>query len=277
MKVLKHSKLKNTAIIFEILSRKLISEVMSNSNGEAFKIIKQHFNSNSILYKELGLYKSLVESKELRGKNESYAQQFIDSVLGSRRTLSNKDLKNAKYRLIKTIKETYGDEFLQSNFNLKIPKYRELASVYKLFEYETVENPSELMSCRIVVGEALTQVPEENPNITWSSLSKGVRMEAFKTLLERFNEKYKGFTSRQKDLLRAYINYPEKFKDIMHSEIIYLESHLKSLELTDDKAISIKLHEIRNQLADIKNQYKITDSHISAVLKTHTLINELKK
>ena len=53
----KHSKVKNTGILFELLVRQITSDTLNNvSQPPAVAIIKEHFNKNTALRKELYLY-----------------------------------------------------------------------------------------------------------------------------------------------------------------------------------------------------------------------------
>ena len=59
MKKLKHSKYKNTGILFEMLVRKLTSETLSSNKSTTVDIIKNYFGRNTELSKELQLYNTL--------------------------------------------------------------------------------------------------------------------------------------------------------------------------------------------------------------------------
>ena len=61
MRQLKHSKLKNTGLIYELLVRQVASDTMSNENSNALQIIKRHFGKDSQLAQELKLYRTLQE------------------------------------------------------------------------------------------------------------------------------------------------------------------------------------------------------------------------
>ena len=118
----KHSKIKNTGILFELLTRQITVDVLNSSNeSSAIKILKEFFNPKTELGKEYELYKILLEKKY--GKSEQ-ANILIEAVTKNRRKLSNRRLKSEKYNLIKTIKENYS---VVDFFNTKIPNYKVLA------------------------------------------------------------------------------------------------------------------------------------------------------
>ena len=58
MKV-KHSKYKNTGILFELLTRQITSDTISGGSNKALSILKKYFNSKSELLKEYKIYNAL--------------------------------------------------------------------------------------------------------------------------------------------------------------------------------------------------------------------------
>ena len=145
MKV-KHSKFKNTAILFEMLVKQITHEVLTNSNkGVSEAIIKEFFNAKRELAKELKLYNQLVKEKYTKIEE---AKIFLNEIIEERKKLDENKLNREKYNLVKTIKESYElDKFLSSN----LQNYKLLASIYKVFETKTKgrrseEHTSELQS-----------------------------------------------------------------------------------------------------------------------------------
>ena len=88
----KHNKIKNTAILYELLSRQITADVINDSNSpKSVKIFKEFFNKNTELGKEYALYQVLLEKKY---KNDSHAATLVEAVIKSRRKLSNRRLNN---------------------------------------------------------------------------------------------------------------------------------------------------------------------------------------
>ena len=130
----KHSKIKNTGILFELLTRQITVDVLNGTeDSKAVSILKETFKLNSELGKEYELYKILIEKTY---KTNEQANILLSAVIKSRRHLSNRKLRNEKYNLIKTIKECYdaGDFF-----STRIPGYKLLASIYNVFEGESLK------------------------------------------------------------------------------------------------------------------------------------------
>ena len=150
---LKHSKIKNTSILFELLTRQITADVLAGKSTKSVKIVKKHFNENTELGKELQLYRILSEKHY---ESESRANDLLEMVLESRQKLSNSKLRNEKYNLIKEIKENYNaNDF----FNGRISNYRLLASIYNVFQSQTlptVFNPEETINSKFTVLEHIT-------------------------------------------------------------------------------------------------------------------------
>ena len=138
MKV-KHSKFKNTAILFEMLVKQITHEVLTNSNkGVSEAIIKEFFNAKRELAKELKLYNQLVKEKYTKLEE---AKIFLNEIIEERKKLDENKLNREKYNLVKTIKESYElDKFLSSN----LQNYKLLASIYKVFETKTKGRTGEI-------------------------------------------------------------------------------------------------------------------------------------
>ena len=160
-KKLRHTKIKNTGVLFEVLTRQVTADIIDGKESKAVSLIKKHFNKNSTLGKELELYNILTtESYKSRIK----AERLIDVVIKTRQRISNKTLRSEKYNLIKAIKESYDVKAL---FSTKMPNYKKLASIYKLFLYETTGeeiNPTEVVDSREYVVESLIVGPSKIEN-----------------------------------------------------------------------------------------------------------------
>ena len=128
---LKHSKIKNTSILFELLTRQITADVLAGKSTKSVKIVKKYFNEDTELGKELQLYRLLSEKHY---ESENRAQDLMSIVLKSRKKLSNSKLRDEKYNLIKEIKENYN---VNDFFNGRIPNYRLLASIYNIFQSQS--------------------------------------------------------------------------------------------------------------------------------------------
>ena len=286
MKKIKHSKFKNTGFIFELLVRQITSDIMSANNSIAEKILKEHFNSKKELSKELKLYQYLINEKY---NSESKAEQFINTILEARKRLDEKKLTKEKYNLIKEIKETYNlDEFIKS----PISHYKTLASIYKIFETVITDeqyDPTDVVSSRFTIAENIINSSIQNKETKvkdavleeYRKQDDDLRAVSYKLLVESFNSKYKNLNDDQKALLREYINNINntgKLNEYVSNEVSKLINELKEVgSKISDKVTKIKLSETIVNIKKVKSIKKIKEQHLSALMMTYELLNELKE
>ena len=150
MRKLKHSKYKNTGILFELLVRQISTDTLNNMDSKATYIIREHFGKSTELAKELRLYKLFVEETF---NSEYKASEFLNIILKERKKLNESVLNRQKYNLIKAIKKNF---VLEDFFKYRVSNYKENASIYKLFEHTTSDNPKEYVECKSTLLESLT-------------------------------------------------------------------------------------------------------------------------
>ena len=97
-KKLKHSKIKNTGVLFEVLTRQITSDILSNKESKSVNLVRKYFNKNTALGKELQLYEILTKE---RYNSEERANRLIDAVLKERAQITNSSLRREKFNLIK--------------------------------------------------------------------------------------------------------------------------------------------------------------------------------
>jgi hypothetical protein len=280
MKNLKHSKFKNTGVLFELLVRQVASDTLNNNDSKAIPIIKKYFAKSTELAKELNLYQTLVKEKFAK---EDKAGHLIDAVSAAKTKLNQTSINRQKYNLIKEIKNTY---VLEDFFKTKVSNYKTLAAIYKLFEYTIADSPVESVNNRYTLIEHITRkdvkkVAPLNEMSSFIKQDKEVRLLSYKILVDRFNEKYSDLNEGQKSILRNYINAVSEgteLKSFIGEEVSKLQKSLKSLtSKVDDKVVKIKLSEVSNLLSEIASAKTVKDTHILSLLRYHELVKELKK
>jgi hypothetical protein len=280
MKNLKHSKFKNTGVLFELLVRQVASDTLNNNDSKAIPMIKKYFAKSTELSKELNLYQTLVKEKFTK---EDKANHLIDAVVAAKNQLNQSILNRQKYNLIKEIKANY---VLENFFKTKVNNYKTLAAIYKLFEFTIADNPVESVNNRYTLIEHITRKEvkkqtELNEMSAFVKQDKEVRLLSYKILVDKFNEKYSNLNEGQKTILRQYINSVSEgtqLKDFISEEVSKLQKSLKTLSTkVDDKVVKIKLSEVVNLLKEIATTKTIKDNHILSLLRYHELVKELKK
>jgi len=282
MRKVKHNKIRNTGLLFEFLLRQITSDVLNkDQNSKAVSIVKQKFNENTELGKELALYNILITKKF---KSDSKADYFINEVMKTRGDLNNSILRREKYNLIKEIQSNYN---LQKFTSSKVPNYKTYASIYKLFEYTTL-SPDEKTESFFNIVEHVTT---EDKNIKLSETVKtlpddeDLRILTYKTLLEKFNQKYTKLSAAQKNLLREYINnvsntnsLKDTLKKIVKGLKEDLKTHSKNLQ---DKVVKIKMNEaikLIDKFCGINDKSDVVkDSYVIQTMRYLELVKEVKK
>jgi len=276
MKRIKHSKFKNTGLIFELLVRQVASDTMNNTNSRALNVIKKHFNSKSELSQELKLYRQIATEKFV---SENRAEKFVEAVLRARKEINESQLRRNKYNLIKELKSTFN---VEDFFKSRISNYKLQASIYKLFEFAEADDPKEYVSSKFSLIEHIQSKPSkkiEGPSLT--SEHKDVRILASKLVVDKFNEKYAKLSAPQKRILREYINNVTnsvKLKKYILTETIKLNNSISELKSSvPSKVVRIKLNEVANLLVKLNKKPLIEDKDVLTMLRYYELVNELKK
>jgi hypothetical protein len=279
--MVKHSKYRNTGILFELLVRQTTSDLINNKDSKSIKIIKKYF-SDTELTKEYALYSALVKSEKL---SETRADMLIATLLEQYKKLDEKKLSKLKYNLIKEIKSFYDiDDF----FKAKVDNYRQYACLYTLFESQNSKatNTKQIILNKITLLEhlSLNASHKKAPQSIMEDFMKedsDVRLLAYKILVEKFNEKYNALSDIQKSILKNYINSIADTSSLvtyLNERISDIKSQLKNIEKsTDDKVLQIKLQEINKLVKPIEESKSIKDETVIGILQCYDLIEEIKK
>jgi len=279
MKKLKHSKYRNTGILFELLVRKLTSETMTSDKSLTIDIIKKYFGKNTELAKELQLYNNLIKEQY---KSEAYALEYIRNVKNAHSKLNQSVLKRQRYNLVKEIQQNFVFENISK---IHITNYKVLASIYMLFEHSESVNPKQLMQCKtIIVENGIPSNKSINKDIILESYKKQpehMRLLSYNLLIDKFNKKYGILSEQQKALLGQYItnvNDTDVFKQYIGKTIPELKKQLKQYStIITDKTTKIKVQKLSEMLCSVENKKIIKESHVLSLLRYMDLINELKQ
>jgi hypothetical protein len=278
---IKHSKYKNTGILFELLVRQITSDTLEGKDSSIKSLLKKYFVKTE-LGKEYKLYETLLNKTSI---TETKAEIIVNTLVESSKTLNRRLIKKQKYNLINEIKEHYNiNEF----FNHKLPHYKVHAAFYTLLEIhnsDKVINPEHIINNKITILEHLTAAPIKEKSVRnqvleeLSKEDKEVKMLTYRILLEKFNGKYENFSSSQKEILKELlysIDNKPRLKEFYISKSNEIKNELISLtKNVTDKTTQIKLNEVVN-LLDVKPSNKITDDNLVNLLQYCDLVNELE-
>ena len=280
MSKFKHSKLRNTGLLFEFLLRQVTVDVLNKKKeSPALKIIKKQFNEHTEIGKELALY-NLIMTKKF--KSDKKADFFLSEVIRQRGRLNNATLRREKYNIIASIKESYDVNQL---FSSKVPNYKVFASVYKLFEGINEMGADEKTESYFIIVENVTTVKhtKNKSYIPEEFKDKDLRILSYKTLLEKFNKKYTNLSDEQKHVLKEYISNisnTNNFSIFVEAQIPKLKKKLNGkVKKVKDKVLKIKLQEAINCVDKFcLNESKQTDDNsVIQLLRYYELDKELTK
>ena len=278
---IKHSKIKNTGLLFEILTRQVTADILDGRESKSVNLLKKYFNENTALGKEKELYDILMTNSY---KDEVRAEKLLEVVVKSRQRISNQELKKEKYNLIKEISDTFS---AKDFFNTRVSNYKTLASIYKFFLVETTKidfNPKQVVDTRYTILESITSKPiKEKPSRISETLRKEERdtqLLSYEILVDKFNEKYSNLSESQKSLLKEYINNvsnSNSFGKFINEEITKVVNELKPLlKKVNDKVVKIKLSEAINQASNFPSKSVVRDNQVITLMRYYELIKELK-
>ena len=192
---MKHNKKRNTAFLYECLIKELTKAIVREDKKRQLitkKILKEFFNKNSELKKELNIYSSLLESQNL---NESFSRRLLDETKKDFDSLDRRTVFNRQTSLINVMNQKLGHSVF-SNF---IPNYKDLASIGLFFQ-----NSNLTAKKRIMLESNLVKFLGRKEN----KLTEMKHLDnlEYKTFVKKFNNAYdRTLRKEQKDLLTNYI------------------------------------------------------------------------
>tara|TARA_R110000787_G_scaffold253369_1_gene358770 strand:+ start:4711 stop:5535 length:825 start_codon:yes stop_codon:yes gene_type:complete len=271
----KHNKKRNTAFLYETMIKELTKAVV-NKDLERKKFIvetmKQYFNSNTLLGKELRIYRDLNETS---GVDLYTAERLLTESKKDFHSMDRKEVFNLQTELISEINKAVGKE----TFNNFVPNYKNLATIYQIFSNQNSTKELILLERRILktlISKSSKAPTKQMPHVNNLTL---------KTFIKNYNDKYsQSITENQQELLNKYIlSFSDnglEFKIYLNEEVARLKSELHTIlenkELTTDKGLKEKLTELRTLLESF-SRTRIDEKMIVKIMKIQNLIKETKE
>jgi len=171
---MKHNKKRNTAFIYETLTRELTKAIVDKNaerKSTVLSIIKEGFSGESVLISELELYKTLLETRNIKA---NIAERMLQETKFAYSKIDSSEVFDAQSRMIAAINKELGKD-VWSNF---VPNFKSLASVNAIFNTKTPVKSKVLFEQAIVDAmSAETTLSESNKlesidNLTYNSFKE---------------------------------------------------------------------------------------------------------
>lgn len=278
MAIVKHSKYKNTGLLFELLVRQITTDTMDNINSPAIKTLKKYF-VNTELGKEYKIYEQLSNFKNL---TEVKSEMVISSLLEASKKLDRVQIKKQRYNLIKEIKKSYN---VEKFFKAKVGNYKIYAALNNLIENQDSKEitPEDTINNKVTLLEHLVKSPVQSKKDTlmeeYKEYPKDIKILTHRIMLEKFNEKYDNFSTKQKEILKEVvtsIDNTKKLRDFYNSRAEEIAEELVSkLSEIKDEVLKIKLQETLKYIKPIENSKKVSNDDIVNLLQYSELLDNL--
>jgi hypothetical protein len=266
----KHNKKRNTAFVFEALSREATVAIIKGDHETKQKvvsIIRKHFTGDSLLKKDLECYRSLYENQNL---DETTSKKIIEAVMVAKRLIDPDGLFKQQTEIINDINK----ELSPATFNNFVPNYKSLATIAKMFNTNSPKQKVMLENKILngMIGTVETSSLEPIDSIT------------FKTFTKKFNSKYgDSLLQEQKQLLNHYIS---SFSHDQLETKIYLNRELGRLKQSLSEAVNVeevandpemvrKTNAVRQKLENLSKETSLNESTLLTIMKTQELVKEI--
>ena len=280
---IKHSKYKNTGLIFELLVKQIAADTLSKRDSPALTVLRKFYTGNTTLVREFKLYDFVLKNK---GVGPKKAESILSTIVEISRKLDAKSLSKQKYELIKELKSHYD---LEEFFSIKVESYKPLAALYCLMEAQNTAGLVDLdvfVDNKTTILEHLTQSKSAAGQVKntlieeYSKYDKDLRLLTYRILLEKFNDQYKDLLPEQKNILKEFItstNSTTRLRTVINEQVAELRETIKKLRnKVTNEIVKIKLEEIYKVMSPIKNTQKVDDNHLVSLMQYYELVNELK-
>jgi len=264
----KHNKKRNTALLYEYLVKELTRSVLKedvDSKGKIVLILQEFFQKNSILRKELEIYKSISFPSSI---TKAIAEKVLNESKKQFEKLDKQKIFQEQTRLLKEINSSIKADIF-SNF---VPHYKNLATIYQLFNSDADPKRKVLLEEKVI--KTMTEPPENN------SLEIPVQNNlVFKKFIEGFNRQYgDSLLNEQKELLNKYIvsSFSEnalELKVYLNEEIGRIKNVVSSIK--EDESFKIKAVKIFEAIEQFKKD-KVDINSIKKVLHLQQLAGEIQ-
>lgn len=270
---MKHNKKRNTAFLYEVIIRELTKAMVdgdAQKKSSIIKIVKENFKGNTLLAKDLDLYKAVLETKEV---DQYTAEKIIFQARTQKMAINHRELFVEQTELVDTINKTINPDA----FNTFVPNYKSLATVFQIFHPKTKTKNRVLLEKQVIENMTCEAKSEKE-------LMKPIDNLTYKTFVKKFNEKYSdSLLEEQKNLLSRYVtSFSDnglELKTFLSEEIPRLfqrvNESLEYAEIKSDADMTSKTEQVL-EILKTTSERKVDNDLVHDVLKIQNLVKELQ-
>lgn len=268
----KHNKKRNSAFLYEVLIQELTKAVLAKDDVLKNKItalIKESFSKNSMIYRELKLYRAISHTKSV---GVLTAEKIVNEVKIRHKDINSKQLLSEQNKLARKIRKLLSDQAF-SNF---VPNYKDMASISQIFN-QRISIKSKILLENELVGKMSINQSED----------KMVPMDniIYKSFAKRFNEEYKSvLVEEQKTLLNkfitSFVNNGIELKSYLNEEIGRLKKELKKSLMSEEFVVDEQMTQNAKKVLKILESYKEEKpdkAMVEEVIKIQGLVREINE
>ena len=273
---LKHNKKRNTAFLYEALIRELTKFSIKKdkeSSSKVISVIKEFYNNNSVLFRELKLYENILKTENA---DHRIAEKILFESKMQYSVLDHKKIFTEQSRLISKINKELDSDI----FNNFVPNYKNLATLQQVFN-----NPDLQAKERVLLEEGIIEVMlTETKKDPEEGKLKHIDSLTYKSFVKRFNESYGQLSENQRSLLFTYVN---SFQDNGLEMKIYLDEELDRLKdainsIKNDASLASRpsILEQADQVSNILESFSscdVEEAVLVRIIKIQELVEELDK
>lgn len=270
----KHNKKQNTAFLYEALILELTKSILKNDmivKKRIFNLVKESFNHQTLMYRDLKLYHSLTQTKNIHPVT---AEKILSEVKRMKREINQKDLLKEQSTLTRQIKKILSSDVLE-NF---VPNYKNFATIAQIFNHKASIKTRVLLEHKIITQMIGDETTAENAKMV------PIDNIIYKVFTNKFNNEYaKGLLDEQKDLLNKYVNsFSNNGLDLklyLNEEIGRLKKEINKSLLIEEFVKDMQMQEKAKTILSTLNSYKEQKPKkemIQQVMKIQSLVNEIR-
>ena len=189
-------------------------------------------------------------------------------------------------KYVSLLKES-GYKLSEINDTIQSMMAMDLDELKQVWDNPKATTPQQIIDNKVVVLEHLTQSPVNVDTVNskvleeFKTYDKEVRTLTYHVLLEKFNTKYQDLNSKQKRILKEYIeslDSTSNLRNFYNTEIREIKKELDSLiPKIKNPTTKIKLEEVSKLIVEIDKRHNIKNSHLVDLLQYQNLIEEITK